>query len=157
MTTLVGELERSQGRFGLQTMCEGGGQPTSHRRALVVKMLWLAAALAFPAAARAQCEGFESVLERDNTHVYSRKIAGSPHPRAVRHHARGGAAGRGLRAPPRRGELFRKKFQPTVLAEKIFVERQLHRLYMVIDPGSLRAADYCIATHPSVEGRPAIR
>ena len=26
MTTLVGELERSGGRYGLQTMCEGGGQ-----------------------------------------------------------------------------------------------------------------------------------
>jgi acetyl-CoA C-acetyltransferase len=26
MTTLVGELERRRGRFGLQTMCEGGGQ-----------------------------------------------------------------------------------------------------------------------------------
>jgi acetyl-CoA C-acetyltransferase len=26
MTTLLGELERSGGRFGLQTMCEGGGQ-----------------------------------------------------------------------------------------------------------------------------------
>ena len=25
MTTLVNELERSGGRFGLQTMCEGGG------------------------------------------------------------------------------------------------------------------------------------
>ncbi len=25
MTTLVHELERSEGRFGLQTMCEGGG------------------------------------------------------------------------------------------------------------------------------------
>ena len=26
MTTLLGELERTGGRFGLQTMCEGGGQ-----------------------------------------------------------------------------------------------------------------------------------
>jgi acetyl-CoA C-acetyltransferase len=26
MTTLVHELERTGGRFGLQTMCEGGGQ-----------------------------------------------------------------------------------------------------------------------------------
>ena len=26
MTTLLSELERTQGRFGLQTMCEGGGQ-----------------------------------------------------------------------------------------------------------------------------------
>jgi acetyl-CoA C-acetyltransferase len=26
MTTLLHELERTQGRFGLQTMCEGGGQ-----------------------------------------------------------------------------------------------------------------------------------
>ncbi len=26
MTTLLGELERSGGRYGLQTMCEGGGQ-----------------------------------------------------------------------------------------------------------------------------------
>jgi acetyl-CoA C-acetyltransferase len=26
MTTLLNELERSGGRFGLQTMCEGGGQ-----------------------------------------------------------------------------------------------------------------------------------
>jgi acetyl-CoA C-acetyltransferase len=26
MTTLIGELERSGGRYGLQTMCEGGGQ-----------------------------------------------------------------------------------------------------------------------------------
>jgi acetyl-CoA C-acetyltransferase len=26
MTTLLHELERSGGRFGLQTMCEGGGQ-----------------------------------------------------------------------------------------------------------------------------------
>jgi acetyl-CoA C-acetyltransferase len=26
MTTLVGELERTGGRYGLQTMCEGGGQ-----------------------------------------------------------------------------------------------------------------------------------
>jgi len=25
MATLLNELERSQGRFGLQTMCEGGG------------------------------------------------------------------------------------------------------------------------------------
>jgi acetyl-CoA acetyltransferase len=25
MTTLLHELERSGGRFGLQTMCEGGG------------------------------------------------------------------------------------------------------------------------------------
>jgi len=25
MTTLLNELERSGGRFGLQTMCEGGG------------------------------------------------------------------------------------------------------------------------------------
>jgi acetyl-CoA C-acetyltransferase len=25
MTTLLGELERRKGRFGLQTMCEGGG------------------------------------------------------------------------------------------------------------------------------------
>jgi acetyl-CoA C-acetyltransferase len=26
MTTLLGELERKQARYGLQTMCEGGGQ-----------------------------------------------------------------------------------------------------------------------------------
>ncbi len=26
MTTLLGELERTGGRYGLQTMCEGGGQ-----------------------------------------------------------------------------------------------------------------------------------
>ena len=26
MTTLLNELERTGGRFGLQTMCEGGGQ-----------------------------------------------------------------------------------------------------------------------------------
>jgi acetyl-CoA acetyltransferase len=26
MTTLLHELERSGGRYGLQTMCEGGGQ-----------------------------------------------------------------------------------------------------------------------------------
>jgi acetyl-CoA C-acetyltransferase len=26
MTTLVNELERTGGRYGLQTMCEGGGQ-----------------------------------------------------------------------------------------------------------------------------------
>jgi acetyl-CoA C-acetyltransferase len=26
MTTLLGNLERTGGRFGLQTMCEGGGQ-----------------------------------------------------------------------------------------------------------------------------------
>ncbi len=26
MTTLLNELERSGGRWGLQTMCEGGGQ-----------------------------------------------------------------------------------------------------------------------------------
>ena len=26
MTTLLHELERTGGRFGLQTMCEGGGQ-----------------------------------------------------------------------------------------------------------------------------------
>jgi len=26
MTTLLGELERCGGRYGLQTMCEGGGQ-----------------------------------------------------------------------------------------------------------------------------------
>jgi acetyl-CoA C-acetyltransferase len=26
MTTLLHELERTRGRFGLQTMCEGGGQ-----------------------------------------------------------------------------------------------------------------------------------
>ena len=26
MTTLIGELERREERFGLQTMCEGGGQ-----------------------------------------------------------------------------------------------------------------------------------
>ena len=26
MSTLLNELERTQGRFGLQTMCEGGGQ-----------------------------------------------------------------------------------------------------------------------------------
>jgi acetyl-CoA C-acetyltransferase len=26
MTTLLAELERSGGRYGLQTMCEGGGQ-----------------------------------------------------------------------------------------------------------------------------------
>ena len=26
MTTLLHELERTQGRYGLQTMCEGGGQ-----------------------------------------------------------------------------------------------------------------------------------
>jgi acetyl-CoA C-acetyltransferase len=26
MTTLINELERSGGRYGLQTMCEGGGQ-----------------------------------------------------------------------------------------------------------------------------------
>jgi acetyl-CoA C-acetyltransferase len=26
MTTLLSELERTGGRFGLQTMCEGGGQ-----------------------------------------------------------------------------------------------------------------------------------
>jgi acetyl-CoA C-acetyltransferase len=26
MTTLLNELERSGGRYGLQTMCEGGGQ-----------------------------------------------------------------------------------------------------------------------------------
>jgi acetyl-CoA C-acetyltransferase len=26
MATLVNELERTGGRFGLQTMCEGGGQ-----------------------------------------------------------------------------------------------------------------------------------
>ena len=26
MTTLLGALERSGGRYGLQTMCEGGGQ-----------------------------------------------------------------------------------------------------------------------------------
>jgi acetyl-CoA acetyltransferase len=25
MTTLVHELQRTQGRYGLQTMCEGGG------------------------------------------------------------------------------------------------------------------------------------
>jgi acetyl-CoA acetyltransferase len=25
MTTLLGQLERSGGRYGLQTMCEGGG------------------------------------------------------------------------------------------------------------------------------------
>jgi acetyl-CoA C-acetyltransferase len=25
MTTLLHELERSQGRYGIQTMCEGGG------------------------------------------------------------------------------------------------------------------------------------
>jgi len=25
MTTLVNELERREGRYGLQTMCEGGG------------------------------------------------------------------------------------------------------------------------------------
>jgi len=25
MTTLLHELERSEGRYGLQTMCEGGG------------------------------------------------------------------------------------------------------------------------------------
>nr|MBP6581604.1 acetyl-CoA C-acetyltransferase [Sphingorhabdus sp.] len=26
MTTLLGALERTGGRYGLQTMCEGGGQ-----------------------------------------------------------------------------------------------------------------------------------
>jgi acetyl-CoA C-acetyltransferase len=26
MTTLLNELERTDGRYGLQTMCEGGGQ-----------------------------------------------------------------------------------------------------------------------------------
>jgi acetyl-CoA C-acetyltransferase len=26
MTSLLGELERTGGRYGLQTMCEGGGQ-----------------------------------------------------------------------------------------------------------------------------------
>jgi acetyl-CoA C-acetyltransferase len=26
MTTLLNELERNGGRYGLQTMCEGGGQ-----------------------------------------------------------------------------------------------------------------------------------
>ena len=26
MTTLLNELERTGGRYGLQTMCEGGGQ-----------------------------------------------------------------------------------------------------------------------------------
>ena len=26
MTTLLNELERTEGRYGLQTMCEGGGQ-----------------------------------------------------------------------------------------------------------------------------------
>ena len=26
MTTLLAELERTGGRYGLQTMCEGGGQ-----------------------------------------------------------------------------------------------------------------------------------
>jgi len=26
MTTMLNELERTNGRFGLQTMCEGGGQ-----------------------------------------------------------------------------------------------------------------------------------
>ncbi len=26
MTTLLHELERTEGRYGLQTMCEGGGQ-----------------------------------------------------------------------------------------------------------------------------------
>jgi acetyl-CoA acetyltransferase len=25
LATLLGELERTEGRFGLQTMCEGGG------------------------------------------------------------------------------------------------------------------------------------
>ena len=29
MTTLLHELERTGGRYGLQTMCEGGGRPTS--------------------------------------------------------------------------------------------------------------------------------
>ena len=30
MTTLLGELERTGGRYGLQTMCEGGGQANVH-------------------------------------------------------------------------------------------------------------------------------
>ena len=37
MTTLLNELERTGGRYGLQTMCEGGGQAN----VTIIERLWL--------------------------------------------------------------------------------------------------------------------
>ena len=36
MTTLLNELERTGGRYGLQTMCEGGGRPTSRSSSALI-------------------------------------------------------------------------------------------------------------------------
>jgi acetyl-CoA C-acetyltransferase len=44
MTTLLGELDRTEGRFGLQTMCEGGGQAN----VTIVERLSSQAAAGFP-------------------------------------------------------------------------------------------------------------
>jgi hypothetical protein len=120
-----------------------------------VKILLLAAALAAAsvseAAAHADCEGFDSVLERDNTHVYARKVEGSP-VREFCATARVEAAPSEVYALLLDVESYPSRIPPTVVAEKVSSSGNESVYYMVIDPGFITRRDYCIATQASTEG-----
>jgi hypothetical protein len=104
-------------------------------KALLLLALW-------SPAARAECEGFDFVAERDGVRVYNRKIDGS----AVRELC----ATMQLEAPPAQVYTMLRERQ---LPPTVDVEHLAHNVYyMIIDPGFISRRDYCLQIDGSRDG-----